>query len=128
MTISERIFKRLSELSMTQKEFGEKAGIRQSTISEWKKKKTNPTSDKIMPICLTLDVTPEWLLTGAGPAGSRRDRKDYYVIGKGTELGSLVGMYVEMDDHARSRLLGYASAFAPVADWTAIPKLNDAGK
>jgi transcriptional regulator with XRE-family HTH domain len=41
MTISERISERLKQLSMTQKEFAEKTGILQSTISEWKKNKTN---------------------------------------------------------------------------------------
>ena len=37
MTISERIFEKLKGLSMSQKEFSEKTGIKQSTISEWKK-------------------------------------------------------------------------------------------
>ena len=55
MTISERIFEKIDELSMTQKEFSQKTGILQSTISEWKKKKTNPSSDKIMIICQVLD-------------------------------------------------------------------------
>ena len=48
MTISERIFERIKQIDMTQKEFSEKTGIRQSTISEWKKNRTNPSSDKIM--------------------------------------------------------------------------------
>ena len=40
MTISDRIFERLQQLSISQKEFAGKAGIQQSTISEWKKNKT----------------------------------------------------------------------------------------
>ncbi len=44
MTISERIFERLKQLPITQREFADKAGIQQSTISEWKKNKTNPSS------------------------------------------------------------------------------------
>ena len=67
MTISER----LKQLSMTQKEFAEKTGILQSTISEWKKNKTNPSSDKILAICKALDVSPHWLLSGVDPAASR---------------------------------------------------------
>ena len=51
MTIGDRIFDRLRELDMTQKEFSEKTSIQQSTISEWKKKHTNPSADKIMVIC-----------------------------------------------------------------------------
>ena len=77
MTISERVFSRLKELSMSQIRFSEKTGIRQSTISEWKKKNSNPTSDKIMIICQTLNVTPEWLLSGVDGAASRGKKQDY---------------------------------------------------
>lgn len=71
MTISNRIFDRLKELRMSQKEFSESTGISQSTISEWKSKRTNPTSEKIMIICKTLQVTPEWLLSGSENMGER---------------------------------------------------------
>jgi transcriptional regulator with XRE-family HTH domain len=33
---------------MTQKEFSEATGIAQSSISDWKRKKTNPVSEKIL--------------------------------------------------------------------------------
>lgn len=66
MIISERIFKILKDKNMTQKEFAGKVGIGNSTVSEWKKRKTNPSADKIMDICRVLDVTPEQLLTGKG--------------------------------------------------------------
>ena len=48
MTISERILKVLKDRNMTQAEFAKQVGIATSTISEWKKRKTNPTADKIM--------------------------------------------------------------------------------
>ena len=51
---------------MTQVEFAKRVGIATSTISEWKKKKTNPAADKIMNICNVLQITPEQLLTGKG--------------------------------------------------------------
>ena len=66
MIISERIFKLIKEKNITQAEFGKRAGIPTSTISEWKKRKTNPSADKIMDICVALEVTPEELLTGRG--------------------------------------------------------------
>lgn len=66
MTISERIIKLIKERNMTQAEFAKKAGIAASTICEWKKKKTNPNSDKIIDICNVLKITPEQLLTGKG--------------------------------------------------------------
>lgn len=51
---------------MTQVEFAKQVGIATSTISEWKKKKTNPAANKIMNICNVLQITPEQLLTGKG--------------------------------------------------------------
>ncbi len=66
MIVSERIFRILSEKHISQSEFAKQVGISGSTISDWKRKKTNPTAEKIMPICEVLGVTPEQLLTGKG--------------------------------------------------------------
>ena len=54
------------EIRELQAEFAKRVGIATSTVSEWKKKKTNPSADKIMDICVALEVTPEELLTGRG--------------------------------------------------------------
>ena len=112
MTISERIFERLAQLSMTQKEFSEKTGILPSTISEWKKNKTNPSSEKIMPICEAIGVTPEWLLSGIDPAGSRDESRDYYTVKKDTDMGRLIAYYNMLNPAFRERMLGYAEAYA----------------
>lgn len=66
MIISERIFKILKDKNMSQNAFAKQVGLASSTISDWKTKKTNPSADKIMDICMVLDVTPEQLLTGKG--------------------------------------------------------------
>ncbi len=110
MTISERIFERLKQLNMTQKSFSEQTGILPSTISEWKKNKTNPSSDKIMSICKVLDVTPEWLLSGIDGAAGREKSTAYYVIDKKTGIGTLVERYNELEADKRDRLIGYADA------------------
>lgn len=112
MTISDRIFERLNQLSMTQKEFAEKTGILQSTISEWKKNRTNPSSDKIMAICQTLDVSPEWLLSGVDPAASRGKNQKYYVVDVATDTGVLISEFNQLEKSQRDRILGYAQAFA----------------
>jgi len=113
MTISDRIFERLSSMGMTQKRFAEESGLMQSTISEWKKNHTNPASDKIMPICKTLGVTPEWLLSGVDRAGEKRSkRSDYLVIEKDTELWILVEEYKNFDKETRSRIMGYIEAMS----------------
>ncbi len=110
MTISERIFNRLDELSMSQKEFSEKTGILQSTISEWKKKGTNPTSEKIMIICKILNVSPEWLLSGADGNGRRGNQVDWFVVGRDSDLGRLIVEYNGMDAKGQARLFGYLEA------------------
>ncbi len=110
MTIGDRIFERLREIGMTQKEFSEKTGISQSTISEWKSKRTNPTSEKIMIICDTLRVTPEWILSGSSKNGKRGKELSWYVIDRGTELGILVTRYRELDEKQRARVMGYLEA------------------
>ncbi len=111
MTISDRIFERIKQLSMTQKEFAEKSGIQQSTISEWKKNRTNPSSDKILAICKVLDVTPEWLLSGVDPAERRGKNQVYYTIDINTDTGVLVAEFNKLEKQDRDRILGYVAAF-----------------
>lgn len=76
MIISERIFKILNEKQRSQNAFAKKVGLSASTISDWKTKKTNPTAEKIMPICEALGVTPEQLLTGKGIDEDYKENKD----------------------------------------------------
>lgn len=111
MTISERIFERIKEKGMSQKEFSARTGISQSTISEWKKKKTNPTSEKIMPICTALDISPEELLTGIKADDNKSYvGRDYYLVEKKSELGVIVREYGNMTEEQKYRLSGYVDA------------------
>ena len=116
MTISERIFERLKQISMTQKEFALKSGIKESTISEWKKNRTNPSSDKILAICRALDVTPEWLLSGVNPAASRGKNLEYYVVDLNTDSGKLLIEFNSLDRSQRDRILGYVEAFSAMME------------
>lgn len=110
MNISERILELIEEKGMTQKEFAEKTGIAQSTISDWKRKKTNPIAEKIMIIAETLGVTPEELLSGAEISGTRSRKEKTFVIDKDTEIGEVIETYQSLDKNARERLLGYMHA------------------
>ena len=110
MLISERIFKIIKEKNITQAEFGKRAGIPTSTISEWKKRKTNPSADKIMDICVALEVTPEELLTGRGIDGENgledSERED-----KLTPIDwQIIKDYHGMKDAQKRRLLKYVEA------------------
>ena len=71
MTVGQRVFELLKQRGMTQKEFSEKTGIATTTISDWRKKNTNPGSDKILLICAALEVTPEYLLSGVSEDSDR---------------------------------------------------------
>ena len=109
-TISGRIFELLKERNMSQKKFAQETGIAESTISDWKKKKTNPVSDKILIICEVLGVTPYELLSGAEHTGQRSRENMTYVIDKGTELGILVESYQRLDENLQRKVLGYMEA------------------
>ena len=75
---------------MSQKKFAQRTGIAKSSISDWKKKRTNLVSDMILIICEVLEVTPYELLSGAEHTGSRSRDNETYVISKETEIGMLV--------------------------------------
>ena len=109
-TVSDRIFELLKEKKMSQKEFAKRTGIAESSISDWKRKRTNPVSDKILIICEVLEVTPYELLSGAEHTGNRSRDNDTYIISKGTELGMLVESYQRLDTDMQKRLIGYMEA------------------
>lgn len=108
MTIGQKIFFLLEQQNMTQREFSARTGIATTTISDWRKKNTNPGSDKIMVICAALGVTPEYLLSGVTEDSSRGRNVDYMVVPKGTEERELVDIYNNMDWLEREHLLEYA--------------------
>lgn len=107
MTISERIFKILKNKKMTQMEFAKRAGFSNSAISDWKRKKTNPSAEKIMDICNALDITPEQLLTGKGidDADEIETSTDCFHIDKSDK--KLLEDFHSMQDSQRKRLLAY---------------------
>ena len=110
MIISERIFELLQERGMSQKEFSEKTGIASSSISDWKRKHTNPVSEKILSICEALEVTPNELLSGGDSSGTRSYKTDYFIIAKETELGVFLEKYQALNPTNRGRILGYLEA------------------
>lgn len=110
MTISQKIFALLSEKGISQKDFSIATGIPQSTISDWRKKNTNPSSDKILVICEVLDITPYELLSNVREEGMRAKKMDYRIVVEGTEEDILLAAYEKLDVKAKGRLLGYMEA------------------
>lgn len=65
MTISQRIFYILAQKHKKQKDLARYTGISETAISDWKKKGTNPSADKLAVISEFLEVSVEYLLTGS---------------------------------------------------------------
>lgn len=115
MQISERIYKYIAERGMSQIEFSKRTGISQSTISDWRRKGTNPSADKIMIICEVLGITPEELLSGRDSRlQNKSDEVDYLVIDKSSSEYLLIESYRKLDGDARKRLEGYMMALKDI--------------
>ncbi|MCF0133810.1 MAG: helix-turn-helix domain-containing protein [Blautia sp.] len=109
-SVSENVFRLLYEKGMSQKEFARRTGIAESTISDWKRKNTNPVSDKILIICEVLNTTPYELLSGAEGKGTRSRENSTFVIEKDSNLGQVVVKYQNMKEDQQKRVLGYIEA------------------
>lgn len=111
MLISERIYQYLEENGITQLEFANRTGISQSTVSDWRRKGTNPSADKIMIICEVLDVSPYELLLGTENKKHKEYRPlDYVVIERDSTEYRLIQAYQGLDLDAKRRLEGYVKA------------------
>ena len=104
MLISERIYKYLEERGMSQNEFAKRTGISQSTISDWRRKGTNPSADKIMIICDVLGISPYELLLDTDSKNPRED--------KNSREYEMIRMYEKLDPGAQRRLEGYLQALS----------------
>ena len=109
MKIHDKIFKRIKELGMTQKEFSEKTGIPQSTISDWKGKKLNPAVDKIMIICSVLDMSPNELLSTSVDS-EKYNAPGTLIVEKDTVEYEIVNEFRHLDDDLKLKLIGYMNA------------------
>ena len=110
MLTSERIFKLMGERGMSLVEFSRQTGIAQSTISDWKRKKTDPVSEKILIICEVLNVTPYELLSETEGKGKRGKRPEVIMLDKSSEAGQVMETYLAMDEKMQQRLIGYMKA------------------
>lgn len=111
MLISERIYEYMEKAGISQLEFANRTGISQSTVSDWRRKGTNPSADKIMIVCEVLNVSPYELLQGA----ENKKHKEYrapesIVIDKDSEEYQFVEMYQNLNPDAKKRLEGYMRA------------------
>ena len=108
MIISERIFKIMEEKHISQTALSERTGISQRTISDWKRKKTNPGADKIIPICRALEISSYYLLTGEdGPEEVRIFTRSENENGLQEDEQIVVDYYNNMSEVKKKRLIAY---------------------
>ena len=98
MTISERIFDILKTKGISQKTFSKQTGIAESTISDWKRKKTNPAADKILAISRALDVSDKTF------------GEECIVLERNSEEFAFFTLYRSLRPGDKERMLGYAEA------------------
>ncbi len=110
MIISERIFELMTEKGLSQKNFALLTGISQSTISDWKRKKTNPASDKIMIICDVLEISPYELLSGTEKSNFKLP--DYVMVNKESEEYVVLEQFRNMDNDKKNRFMEYVKKMA----------------
>ncbi len=108
MNIGERILCLIKEKGMTQKEFSEKTGIPQSTMSSWKSRGQTPGMDKLQIICDTLNVDPYYLISGTKCENTQT--VDYLRVDKHDKEYDLLIEYRALDDSMKNRLWGYLNA------------------
>ncbi len=111
MTISERLFKIMEYKRISIPELSSMTGISKPTIYDWKKKGTNPGSDKIMVICEALEITPEDLLVGKPEKETENmemsiyDIESEYIIDGKTMI--LIKGLNALDESQKNRLIAY---------------------
>ncbi len=104
MTISERIFMLMKEKGVTQLQLSTATGIAQSTISDWKRKKTNPSAEKIMSICDVLDVSPFELLQDTIPSKGAGE-VDFLIASEGTKEYEMLKMMEDFDEASKDEII-----------------------
>ncbi|MGN0485484.1 MAG: helix-turn-helix domain-containing protein [Lachnospiraceae bacterium] len=111
MLISERIYQYMKEKGISQLEFAKRTGISQSTVSDWKRKGTNPSADKIMVICEVLDISPYELLLGTENKKFKEyNQSDYVMLDKRSKEYALIETYQTLNADSKKRLEGYMKA------------------
>lgn len=105
MTISEKIFYLLKQKDMTQRELSVRTGISTSTINDWKKKNVIPGADKIMQICIALEVSPYTLLSETMNLNEKE--MDYIMVSKDSDDFRLLSCFHGLSEKQKERLIGY---------------------
>ena len=86
--MNERIRKLRKHLDMTQREFGERLGIKGNTIANYELGRNEPIDAVISLICREFNVNEEWLRNGTGEMFVEMDKEDLLFEWAGRVLGN----------------------------------------
>ena len=80
-------------------------------VSDWKRKKTNPSADKIMIICEVFGISPYELLQGTDNQKLKEyQQPNYIMIDRDSKEYRLIEVYQNLSISAQKRLEGYLDA------------------
>ena len=91
--MNERIRKLRKHLDLTQQKFGERLGIKGTTIANYELGRNEPIDAVISLICREFNVNEEWLRTGTGEMFVEMDKEDLLFEWAGRVLGNRSGSF-----------------------------------
>lgn len=124
--MKDRIRQLRKELGLNQTEFGERIGVKQTTIAGYETGAKNPMESVVLSICREFNVNEDWLRTGEGEMFKERSPSEeigYYVEdlleydGQGNPFYDMIiemmKTYVELDEKSQAVIRSY---FQSVSD------------
>ena len=114
--MQDRIKELRKELGLTQRQFGERVGVKQNTIANYEIGRNEPADAVIGLICREFNVSETWLRTGEGEMflPAPEDELDALVRRYGLSDGDriLIQRFLALPDDAREYVLDYVLSVA----------------
>ena len=120
MTISERLFDMLGNERGAQEALADYLGIAPNTVSNWKRRNTDPPSKYIVPICDYLKCSERELLAGEKKVATAKVSLPY-----SPEALKIAGMWEQLEELDRDIIKGEVSKAYKELQQTDVP---DAGR
>lgn len=111
--MGDRIKKLRRALGLTQKEFGERIGVKPNTIGTYEIGRNEPIDAVIVLICREFDVDEHWLRTGEGDMFLPKTRSD--------EIAAFVGDILRDDSSFRQKFISVL-AHMTTEEWALLEK------
>lgn len=115
MTQGERVKEIRKELDLTLEKFGEKLGVKRSTMSAIETGRNSITDQMAKSICREFNVNEEWLRSGNGPVFIEQTRDE--------QIASFIGGIQSIgDDSFKKRLISLLSEMTE-DEWNLLEKM-----